>query len=444
MRNLAALMLILLSISTACAEQSEKEKRLDIIQYGLESEVSELIKTLGDEADYSYNQDLLTLFKGTRSTAVREAILSFFSKQKKDDLRQYALDVLSDPFDLENSTVNAVFAYAEAIGLKEALPSIRKLLENANSEYRSQAISALGKYGEAEDAQYLLDYFDGEIPGEEKERLIIRQNVMAALGSLKAVETNARLTEIAADDEENANIRATAAVAIGEMGKPESLPVLLKLFGNSDPVLRASAISGLSHYADKDALDTITEGFKDSYYKVRLESIKAAERLKLDNTVPSLFYRAETDPQKTVQLAAYEALGSINSSKTNEWLKAVVLNEKKSEEMRVKALSVLAKNNFGYISPDLPKLIEPLLKDDKKKWMRYEMGKILANTESQSTDTIALSYLTSKDIQTKSIGLDMFAKNRYGSMKASVEAIAADEKQGALQRRAKKILGIDQ
>jgi hypothetical protein len=81
-----------------------------------------------------------------------------------------------------------------------------------------------------------------------------------------------------------------------------------------------------------------------------------------------------------------------------------------------------------------------VLKDDKKTWLRYELGKLIAATESQSTFTIAQSYLSQKDATTKSLGLDMFAKNKYSGLKSAVEAIAADEKQGALQRRAKKIL----
>lgn len=431
---------LVLFASFSFAEQTEKERRHDVISYGLENEITDLVATLSNDNDDSCNKDLFDLFQKTRSSAIKESILSLFAKQKAPDLRDYALAVLDDPFDTKKSTVSAVFSYVVDAQIKEALPAIRKVLSNENSDYRDLAINALGKLGEAEDASLLADYFDGDFPGDEKQRLIIRQNVMSALGSLKAAETLDKLTKIAEDDNENASIRATAANAIGSIGKSESIPVLVKLFESSDPMLRAASVTALSNYSAKEAVDTIAEGFKDSYYKVRLESINAAQKLKSSEMVPYLLYRAKSDPVKNVQLAAYDALGGFNESESNAWLKSVFLDDKKTDEIRVKACSVLIKNNFDFIFSDVERVVTVVLKDDKKTWLRYELGKLLASTESQSTFSIAQSYISHKDATTKSLGLDMYAKNKYSGLKSAVEAIAADEKQGALQRRAKKIL----
>jgi FOG: HEAT repeat len=422
------------------AEQTEKERRHDVIAYGLEGEITDLVATLANDNDDSCNQDLLALFSKTRSSTIRESILGLFAKQKKTDLRDYSLSVLDDPYDTKKTTVAAVFSYAVDAQLKDALPAIRKILSNENSDYRDQAINALGKLGEAEDAKLLADYIDGDFPGDEKQRLIIRQNVMAALGSLKSAETLDKLTKIAEDENENASIRATAATAVGAIGKPESIPLLVKLFESSDPMLRAASVASLATYSSKEAVDTVIEGFKDSYYKVRLESISAAQKLKLPETVPYILYRAKSDPVKNVQLAAYDALGTFNDSDANAWLKSVFLDDKKPDEIRVKACGVLMKNNFDFIFPDVEKVVTVVLKDDKKIWLRYEIGKLIAATDNQATSLIAQSYLSHKDATTRSLGLDMYSKNKYASLKASVEAIAADEKQGALQRRAKKIL----
>lgn len=432
--------MLLLSTANSFSEQTERDKRLEIIQYGLENEVTDLVSSLMTENEDSYTGDLADLFRKTRSSAVRESIIGLFSKQKKTDLTDYALTVLDDPYETKKSTVVALIGYVIDLKTKEALPAIRKILENENSEYRDQAINALGKLGEGEDAKYLVEYLDGEIPGEEKERLVIRQNVMSALGELKSVETLESLLRIAEDEDENASIRATAAVAVGQIGKPESIPVLVKLYESSDPLLRTAAISGLSNYETVEASDTVIEGFKDTYYKVRLESIKAVEKRKLAAGLPYLVYRAKTDPVESVQLAAYDAIGTFNDAESDKWLKDIFLDEKKADKLRMKACGVLVKNNFDFIIGDVASVTEKVLKDTKKTWLRYEIGKLLAATESQTTSAIAQSYLSHKDTLTRSIGLDMFAKNRYPEVRPSVEAIAADEKQGALQRRAKKIL----
>lgn len=432
--------LTLLSTARVFAEQGEDEKRRDVLKYGLEDEVTSLVKSLTTDKDASYAVELEGLFRTTKSAAIREAILSYFTAQKNGALSDYALKVLDDPYDVKSSTVQAIFAYVAELRLKEALPAVRKILKSENSLYRDKSISLLGKLGEAEDALFLVEYLDGEIDGEEKERLVIRQNVMAALGELKAVETWDRLVEIARDSDENANIRATAAVAVGKMEKPEAIPILSSLFEDSDPALRAAAVSGLSNFTATEATSVIFEGFKDSYYKVRLESIAASEKRRLPESIPYLLYRAKSDPVEDVRMKAYDALGALNVDEGNSWLKGVAIDEKASDKARVKAISVLAKNNFDYAFDDIERTATQALKDDKKTYLRYEIGKILASIANARTVAIASAYLAHKDVLTKSIGLDMYALNRYPEITPVVEKIAADEKLGTIQRRAKKIL----
>ena len=85
---------------------------------------------------------------------------------------------------------------------------IRDIMKSEKTDYLDRAISALGAVGTADDALFLVDYLSGEIAGDDKQRLIVRQNVMFALGELKAVETWDSLAAIVADTDENAFIRA--------------------------------------------------------------------------------------------------------------------------------------------------------------------------------------------------------------------------------------------
>jgi HEAT repeat protein len=432
---------IVLIVGThALAEQTEAERRKDILKYGLESEVIELVNELGTENDVSYSGDLLELFSKTRNPSLREAVLALFARQKNASLKDWCVSALTDPYEERKSTILAVFSYVTELGIKESLPAIRSILESENAEFRQQAISALGKLGDAADGKYLLDYFEGSFEGDEKERLAIRQSVMSALEQLKAIETWDRMAEIVKDEDENAYIRADAAVAIGMMGKAESVDILAKLFESQDPVLRAAAIKGLAPYSTQVATDTIIEGFKDSYYKVRMEAIDAASKGKMDSASNYLIYRAKNDPVEAVKMAAYDALGSLGTAEAREWLRSVFLDEKATDKIRVKACAVLLKNSPDSVTGDLAGVCGKALADDKKPWIRYELGKLIAATESAATVDIALSYLGHKDTLTKSIGLDMYERNRYPAMGEAVKEIAANDKMGALQRRAKKIL----
>jgi len=435
------LIMIFFVFSSVYSEQTIDEQRSDVIKYGLEPEVIDLVTALGEEKDVSHDAELGDLFKTTKSTAIRESIINLFTAEKNIAIKDYALTILKDPYETQSSTVQSVFSYVIALKIVETLPAIRAILKNEDLAYRDKAIAALGELGQPEDAMYLLDYLNSEISGDEKQRLIIRQNIMTALGKLKAMDTWDKLVEIVKDKEENSNIRATAAVAIGNMGKVEAIPVLSTLFEDSDPVLRAASITALTNFDTPASNEILIEGFKDTYYKVRLQSIIAMEKKKNSDAIPYLLYRAKNDPVDSVKLQSFEALGAYNTDETKTWLRNVFLDDKSSDTFRLKAASTLLQNNPDFIFPDIEKVSLQVVSDEKKKNFRYEIGKlIVAANADQKSSTIASAFMGSKDVITKSIGLDMYAKNKYPELKTVVEGIAADEKQGALQRRAKKIL----
>ncbi len=436
----AAVLFFTFAAAVLFAADSEEEKRKDILRFGLEGEILGLMAQLEKENLREYDSQLSDLFEKTKSPAIRESILSFFAKNKNESLKDYALAVLAEPFDYKLSTVQAVMIYSGELKFQEASPLIRKILSGEGTEYRDRAIQTLGRIGNSEDAQYLVEYLDGDISGDEKQQLIIRQNIMTALGEMKAVAIWDKFVEIAQDSDENVMIRASAATAIGRMEKIEAVPVLAALFEETDPVLRTAAVTGLANFDSPDAVAVILESFKDSYYKVRNEAIVAAERLELEAAVPYILYRAKTDPVETVKFRAFEAIGKFNSAEGNAWLASLVNEEKAADKIRVKAASVLLENSFGFIFADVEKIMLATLADDKKKPLRYELGKAVALIDDDRSVKVASAFLSHKDTLTRSIGIDMFEKNRYPGVVAAVQAIAADEKLGALQRRAKKIL----
>ena len=81
------------------------------------------------------------------------------------------------------------------------------------------------------------------------------------------------------------------------------------------------------------------------------------------------------------------------------------------------------------------------LKDDRKKWLRYELGKLFVKQGDPALSDVAEAYIQHKDVATKSLGIEMYNKNRFTNLKGHVESIAADEKMGGLQRQAKRALG---
>ncbi len=434
-----ALIAVVLSVPLF-SEETVESKRKDVLKYGLEGDIIALIGELQGEKDTGYSAELLDVFGKTKSVAIKKGVLALFAEQKNGQLKDFSLGLLADPFEYSKDLVRQTLSYVSELNVSEAAPLARKIIEDESADFRDAAIQTLGKIGTSDDAVFLIGYMDSEIPGDEKQRLIVRQNVMAALGDMKASGIRDRLVEIMKDPDENAVIRGSAATALGKIGNPQDASVVSDLLSESDPIIRTAAITALGGLNAPEATAAILEGFKDSYYKVRIEAIGAAERRQLSEAVPYVLYRAKTDPVPAVRVRAFEALAKFDDADSRSWLLSVIADDKRPDAERAKACDVLVNSSLSFDFTAIEKAVLATVKDDKKLKLRYEFGKALSRTKDPRPETIANAFIASKDTLTKSIGLDFYEKNRYGSMDEAVKAIATDEKQGALQKRARKIL----
>lgn len=423
--------------------KTQRETRLDIIHYGIESEITGLIETLGKEENKEFTPELTELFETSRSIAVKESIIILFSNQKVDTLKDWASNLLADPWDERQSTVTLALSYASKLTLKECAASVRAILESENAAFRSPAISALGKIGGSEDSVFLSNMLDEEISGDEKQRLITRQAIMAALAELKDPDQWERFLEIAGNEDENAVIRATAAKALAAIGGEKAIEALEKIYESTDPVLREAAMAGAAKSEGDRAEKLIGEGLRDSYYKVRLQALESAKERKLSSFSSIILYRAKTDPIESVRDKAYDTLVEIGDTEALDWLTALVRDDKAADARRAKAAKALSQSQKDLAWSVIPETAQKTLADDKKTWLRYELGKIIAVSDDTRYADLVLEYLSHKDTITRSLGLDMYEKQRYSAVKNKIEAIAEDDKQGALQKRAKLLLEKD-
>ncbi|MBP5403139.1 MAG: HEAT repeat domain-containing protein [Treponema sp.] len=413
------------------------EEKIDTIRYGIESEIVNLIKSLIDNDDPRFSDELYGLFYQTKSVAVREKIIEYFTKEKDPCIEDYAVEILSDPYDTKNSTVDLLFKYISTVKTKEAVPHVLKLLESEDETYFSNALSALGEIGGNEEASYLIEYLDRDDLSVPQ-----RQSLMKVLGKLKAEETYDRLAEIAQDEEENSFVRMYAAQAIGEMKKTEALPILVKLFETSDPNFRVCVIKGVSNYSSKEAVDVIIQGIKDGHWKVRQEALECAQKMNLEEAVPYIIYRAKKDPEKVIKEKAYEVLSKLNTSESVKFLIEQITDKKVDDGAKGRACEALLKNTTAGRT-EIAQLAEEVAANDSRKQLRYTVGKHMSKYPDPKFGKASYEYMCSKDAMTCAIGIDMYASGRYSESKAKISEIAENPKAGANQKKARKVLQLD-
>ena len=224
------------------------------------------------------------------------------------------------------------------------------------------------------------------------------------------------------------------------MKNADTVPLLVSFFEKPEPLLREAVMRGIAQFDTAETRALTLQAFRDSSYQVRLAALQAVQKTKQTDAVPYVLYRAKYDPTEAVRLSAVETLTKLNAPEGNAWLKETFCDTKKGEKLRVAILRAVLQEKSSLLNDDLEPVILPTITDAKQKQLRYSFGKEIAKSDSTAVLSVGKAFLQSDDALTKSIGLDMFKTHRSAELRPLVEAIAQDEKQGTLQRRAQRLL----
>ena len=418
-----------------------KEKNAEVLKFGLEEDISDLLDKMLQKKDVRFVNEAYDLFQETKSVSIREKILNFFRQIEDPCLEDYAVTILNDPYDEKTSTVNACFSYIQAMKTKAALPATMTLLESDNEEYFTGALETIGKIGGSREAVFITEYL-------EREDLTVaqRQSLVRVLGQLHAVETYDKLVEYAEDEDENAFVRMYSAEAIGEMQKSGGDEILARLFESDNPNLRQYVVKGIAHYKNEESKKVLIQALKDSHYKVRQEAVSAIKENDVKEADEYLIYRAKNDPVQAVKNDCIDTLASLNTEKGNEFLMQQITDKKIPDGPKARVAKALLEAGRGI--SEIAELTMETVKDDRRKQLRYALGKEIAKYSNPAFADVTLEFLKNKDTSTIGTGLDMWAKGRYSNCEAEVNTLAdkADlnaKNKNQLAIKAARLLGRD-
>ncbi|MBR5401335.1 MAG: HEAT repeat domain-containing protein [Treponema sp.] len=429
--------------AAAAAEKDEtpkeEEEKRNTIRYGVPSEIASLLDDLLKNDDPRFTEEIYDLFQATKSSAIKEKVLKYFTKAEDPCLEDYAVDLLNDPYDEKNDVVKAAFQYISAVKTKAAIPAVITLIESENENYFNDAISTLGDIGGPEEAMFLVEYLEREDLSNAQ-----RQTLMRNCGKMHAVETWDKLVDILNDDDENAFVRMYAAESLGLMEVEKSVPVLIDQFDATDPNLRQYVIKGLSHFPDViEARATVIQGIRDEHWRVRQEAIRTAKENDNKDAVPYLIYRAKNDSEKLIKEESITAIAALNTDEGNDYLVSQLNEKKLADGTKKKIVEVLLKEGHAG-EKEILELAKSVVNDDKRKDLRYAIGRELAKKYKSSYDEVCGLYLQSKDATTVSVGLDMYKQKKPASLTDYVNKIANEKKSSGNKTRAQKLLGIEE
>jgi HEAT repeat protein len=171
---------------------------------------------------------------------------------------------LRDPDSVEWEVIGSVPVCAEAaaalagIRYPAAVPGLIQLLQHPDVRARRNAADALGFQGERAATRALLAAL-------KDEKVVVRHAAVVALRTLGDPESSDALIELLrghrdASGEEVTDVHCTAAEALGKLGEPRALPVLIEALSAPHYGLRVVAVDALGMIEDprvKHALSVV-------------------------------------------------------------------------------------------------------------------------------------------------------------------------------------------
>jgi hypothetical protein len=188
--------------------------------------------------------------------------LKIFEKQGQADKILVAYDLLDSDF-MERHCLEAL----ERMG-PEAEEAVDEMLNLANRRDR-QAISILGKIGNEEPVDTLVEYVDADSDPQ------LQKVTFRALGEIGSQEATQPIADKLVAD--NPDTRSRAARALGLIGDTRAIDPLSDVLADDDEdTVRASAAWALRQIGTEDALDEVEGYADDRAYLVQAEAEKVA------------------------------------------------------------------------------------------------------------------------------------------------------------------------
>ncbi|HON13266.1 MAG TPA: HEAT repeat domain-containing protein [Treponema sp.] len=422
-------------------EQSLMDKQRDIIRYGTETEIANLIATLKKDNATYLNDELIKIVKVTQNVKILTGVFSFFADQNKSGLEERAVEIIQNRYDEQKETVRSAIDYVGAVKAQEALKPLQDILETEDKSFINSAIRAMGKIGSnssTEDKKKLLDflmnYYKTKDPADDDKNAIL-----FALGETGLAEAVDFISDIATNPDERPFRRMTALESLGKIKDSRGLDAIIKGVKDSDPNVRASAISVLGPFSGKEVENTILEAFRDSFYKTRLAAAKAAGERKLSSAVPYLKFRAENDEVVAVKEAAVKALGQIANAEASSALFDLFNKKNTPDAIKVVSAEMLMSIDGAKYSPDIIRVYQEA-KQQKQKALQSGLAKVLGDGRATNLKNIAKELLGSTDVVELAYGLQLVKNNHFTDLVDLIKPLLDEKKYGSLAQKARETI----
>ncbi len=359
MNRIALLLaIVLIPVCLMAQEDSVVQQSRDVLLFGIDSEVMELLGRLEDQGEDRLDDEMLTRLEGSRNRSLQGRILEHFEKRSVAIAGPAVSTILTEEDELDAGFLRIAVRYLSVIAnvhSPELLARYEEIARDDDVVAASVAIGAIGTDTSAGAVELLLDLF------EELQNGDLKGAVIRALGAARAVEAVALLTKIVTDPYEDSSLRQYGAESLGKIGAQESLIPLISVLEDTNSLLRAYATAALGNYDDPAATRALDEGLRDSFWRVRVAALQGIATRGAAESLPAIEYKARRDPEAPVRQEAIRTLAALDSDAAYEILREITADPRAPQPDQILSMNLLVRD-------DLPASLETIINVMNCEW----------------------------------------------------------------------------
>ncbi|MDD1698058.1 MAG: HEAT repeat domain-containing protein [Methanoregula sp.] len=236
----------------------------------------------------------------------------------------------------------------EALKAEQDIKGLIRLLDHRNVDIQWQSADALGSLGTI--ATLPL------ITALNHRKTAVRLGAIEALGTIRDQRSGKPLIYLLEHDE-NAEVRWVAALALGNLGSPETINPLVRALKDPDRYVRYGAAQALQSLAWVPQTDT-----ERAYYSIAFQDWKHVAQIGAGATGPLI--ETLQDQNATTRAAVVEVLGEIGDTPSQRACELVL----KDPSSTVRWKAILASKKCGVPVTHLPRGLSKRPRSGQNPW----------------------------------------------------------------------------
>jgi HEAT repeat protein len=343
-RPVLLLVILLIPVLLAAQEDTVLHESRDVLAFGIDSEVLELLDRLEDQGEDRLDEEISTRFAESRNRSLQGRILEHFEKREVAAAGPAVSAIVIEDEELDAAFLRTAVRYLSVVADVHSPELLERYAEIARDDdivAASVAIGAIGTDATPGAVELLLELF------EDSRSVDLKGAVIRALGTAKAGGAVEMLARIVTDPYEDSSLRQYGAESLGKIGAPESLEPLVSVLADSNSLLRAYAIAALGNYDDPTSAQALNDGLRDSFWRVRVAALQGIATRGATDSLQAIEYKARRDPEAPVRQQAIRTLAALNTDEAFVILREISTNPRSAQADRILSVELLVQDDLA-------------------------------------------------------------------------------------------------